>query len=107
MDTCGLTITVPLLELISSGRDLWLITGSIGTDEIDHGPSTVARDQIAAIARILRRWHDHTHYVEPFPTKSLKHRRQDRNDLVVREDVQEAIHVLEVRGPQLIEVPTW
>jgi len=57
VDACRLTVTVLLFDRFASGRDLWLITGSVGADEIDHGPRAVARDEVAAIAGIFRRGH--------------------------------------------------
>src|ERR1700694_3012158 len=99
-----LTVTVPPLDLLSTGRHLWLISGSVSPDEIDHWPGAVARDEVAAIARIFDRRHDSTCDVEPFPAESLKYRRQHRHNLVPHQDVQQSIQVLEVRRHQLIEM---
>src|SRR6266446_9762872 len=107
VDASRLTVTVPLFDRVAASRDLWLVTGAIGADEINHRPRAVARDEVATIARVFRCRHHRARDVKPFPAESLKHRRQDRDDLVAHQGSQKSVHILEVRWDQLIQVPTW
>src|SRR4029453_16120978 len=53
VDSGGLTVRVPGVDLPTAGRNLWFGTGAIATGQVDGRAGTEPRDQVSAVARII------------------------------------------------------
>ncbi len=104
VDSGGLRVAVPGLDFRPAGGALRFVAGAVGADEVDRRLGAVSGDQIAAVTRVFGGWHDEAGDIEAFPPVALEDRRPHRNDVVLREDVDDLVEVLKILDVELVEV---
>src|SRR5829696_820020 len=101
MDTRGLTVCVPGFDLAAARHDLRLSARSVATGQVDNRPGTEPRNQISAVAAVVRGRNHRASYVESFPAETVEDRLQDWRDAMVDQDVDDLVEVLEVLNVDL------
>ena len=105
VDARRLTVGVPLLDRPARAVELLDNGGvrrrSVAAHQPDGGTGAVARDEVAAVARVVLGAHRVARHVAALPAIAVEHRLVDGGDAVGEEDRDQPVVLLEVPGVRL------